>query len=123
MIPPEYPLRETPDADPAQRTTWNVRDSDATLVLSRGAPRGGTALAVAQAAALGRPLLVLDLEREPRVEEVLRWLRDGAVCALNVAGPRESEAPGIYDQALALLRAVLDAFPAGERAVDDPGCE
>jgi hypothetical protein len=114
VIPLAYPLRETPDADPAQRTTWNVRDSDATLVLSRGAPQGGTALAVAHAEALGRPLLVLDLEREPRAEEVLRWLRGRPVSALNVAGPRESEAPGIYDQALELLCAILDVFPAGE---------
>ena len=29
-----YPnLRETPDADPAQRTAWNVRDSDRLLIL------------------------------------------------------------------------------------------
>ena len=33
-------LRETPSADPAQRTEWNVRDSDVTLVLvSWRAPR------------------------------------------------------------------------------------
>jgi hypothetical protein len=122
VIPPEYTLRETPDADPAQRTRWNVRDSDATLVLSRGAPRGGTALAAAHAAALGRPLLLLDLERQPQAEEVIRWLRDNAVSALNVAGPRESEAPGIYGQALALLRAVLSVIPAGEGATPDRGC-
>jgi hypothetical protein len=116
VIPPEYALRETPDADPAQRTTWNVRDSDATLVLSRGAPQGGTALAVAQAESLGRPLLVLDLEREPQVQEVLLWLHSRPVTALNVAGPRESEVPGIYGQALTLLSAILDAFPAGKPA-------
>ena len=125
IIPPMYPLRETPDADPAQRTAWNVRDSDATLVLSRGAPRGGTALAVSHATALGRPLLVLDLERQPRAEEVLRWLRASAAARLNVAGPRESEAPGIHAQALALLGAVLDALPRGEGAAGaaDVGCE
>ena len=32
-IDPRYPLRETPSGDPAQRTEWNVRDSDATLIL------------------------------------------------------------------------------------------
>jgi hypothetical protein len=33
-----YPsLRETPSADPAQRTEWNVRDSDAALIVIDGA--------------------------------------------------------------------------------------
>src|SRR5687768_4395889 len=35
-IPARYPLTETPSADPAQRTEWNVRDSDATLLLGDG---------------------------------------------------------------------------------------
>src|SRR5262245_30144595 len=31
----KYPrLRETPDAHPLQRTEWNVRDSDATLIIT-----------------------------------------------------------------------------------------
>jgi hypothetical protein len=123
-IPPQYRLRETPAADPAQRTEWNVRDSDATLVLTRGAPRGGTTLAVSHAKALQRPLLVLDLERHPQAGEVFRWLRDAGVTRLNVAGPRESEAPGIHAQALELLGAVLDAFPEGNGApgADAAGC-
>lgn len=114
VIPPQYPLRETPAADPAQRTGWNVRDADATLVLTRGAPRGGTALAAERARALGRPLLVLDLGGAPQAGEVARWLREAGVRRLNVAGPRESEAPGIYAEALALLLAVLEALPAGD---------
>jgi hypothetical protein len=36
-VPDRYPLRETPSADYAERTEWNVRDSDATLILHRGA--------------------------------------------------------------------------------------
>src|SRR5512135_124388 len=57
-----YPLRETPSEDYAQRTEWNVRDSDATLVLTHGRPAGGTALTIAVARRLGKPLLVLDLD-------------------------------------------------------------
>jgi hypothetical protein len=116
VIPPQYRLRETPDADPAQRTAWNVRDSDATLVLTRGAPRGGTALAASHAETLQRPLLVLDFESHPRAGEVLHWLRDTGVTRLNVAGSRESEAPGIYAEALELLLAVLTTLPTGNGA-------
>ena len=35
-IPASFVLRETPSDDPAQRTEWNVRDSDGTVILSAG---------------------------------------------------------------------------------------
>src|SRR5512134_3746342 len=60
-IPLHYPLRETPTARYPQRTEWNVRDSDGTLILTRGRPRGGTAYTISVARRLGRPLLVVDL--------------------------------------------------------------
>ena len=41
-LPARYPLKETPSEEYAQRTTWNVRDSDGTLILTHGAPTGGT---------------------------------------------------------------------------------
>ena len=110
-IPDRYPLRETPLADYAQRTEWNVRDSDATLVLYRGRPRGGTALTVKLARRLGRPCLTVDLDAAPDPAAVRSWLTGLGVAALNVAGPRESQAPGIGDQARTLLGTVL--APAG----------
>src|SRR4051812_7853330 len=33
-IPPRYQLRETPGPDSIQRTEWNVRDSDGTVIFS-----------------------------------------------------------------------------------------
>lgn len=33
-IPSRYQLRETPSPDYAQRTEWNVRDSDGTVIFS-----------------------------------------------------------------------------------------
>jgi hypothetical protein len=59
-IPARFPLRETPSAQPAQRT---------------GAFR--------------------------------RWLQVYRVATLNVAGPRESESPGVYASAHALLHTLL----------------
>src|SRR5215217_2323846 len=53
-IDARYPLRETPSADPAQRTEWNVRDSDATLLLTTGAASPGTELTREVARRLGR---------------------------------------------------------------------
>ena len=42
--------------------------------------------------------------------------RSAGIRVLNVAGPRESEAPGIHDEALALLRAVLGSASTGPAA-------
>lgn len=106
-IDPVYPLVETPGRDYAQRTEWNVRDSDATLVLVRGRASGGTALTIALARRRGRPLLVLDLARDPSPEEARRWVEANGVAVLNVAGPRESQRPGIGSEARAFLERLL----------------
>jgi hypothetical protein len=107
VIPVAYPLRETPSAAYPERTAWNVRDSDGTLVITRGRPRGGTALTVSLARRAGKPALVVDLEGGTAVAETGRWLSENRIGVLNVAGPRESEAPGIHDQAAAFLRELL----------------
>ena len=115
-IPERYPLRETLSAGYAQRTEWNVRDADGTLVLHRGALRGGTALTVALARRLGKPCLTADLAAGVDLAAVLDWLAAQQVAILNVAGPRESHAPGIGGEARALLRRLLGgeaAFASG----------
>ena len=108
-IADRYPLAETPASDYAQRTEWNVRDADATLVLHRGPLRGGTALTVALARRHGRPCLTVDLAAAADLDAIRAWLSEQRVSVLNVAGPRESLAPGIGEQARALLRGVLPA--------------
>ena len=110
-VPGRYPLRETATADPAERTRLNVRDSDATLVLAPGAVAGGTALTVEAARALGRPFLVVP-PRPDAVGGAAAWLAASGAAVLNVAGPRESEAPGVHAAALAFVGALLDRLAA-----------
>src|SRR6185436_11785301 len=59
-----YPLlRETPLRDPAQRTEWNLRDSDATMIIVDAAGidvSKGTALACALAEQYRKPHIVVD---------------------------------------------------------------
>lgn len=104
-----YPLQETPSPDYAQRTRWNVRDSDATLILYRDRLRGGTALTARIGAELRRPWLEIALTQPWDPSAVRDWLESEAVAILNVAGPRESQAPGIYAEAAAWLRAMFEA--------------
>ncbi|HNV20653.1 MAG: molybdenum cofactor carrier [Candidatus Hydrogenedentes bacterium] len=107
-LPANYPLKETPTPVYAERTEWNVRDSDGTLVLTWGPPADGTAFTVDMARKHGRPVLVIDLEaREARFEQVHTWLLENGIRTLNVAGPRESKCPGIYEDASAFLEALL----------------
>ena len=121
----KYPnLKETPLADPAQRTDWNVRDADAcVIVIAVGglAVSKGTALAEELAHRYRKPLLIVDLQDPEPVERAALWLRVqqrrvGPDLALAVGGPRESEAQGIYARATTFLHALIDlAERADER--------
>jgi hypothetical protein len=95
---------ETPWDGYPQRTEWNVRDSDGTLILTRGQPDRGTALTVRLAQQRQKPCLGVDLAGDADVAAVHAWAAAHQVETLNVAGPRESSAPGIYEQAVEFLR-------------------
>jgi hypothetical protein len=115
-VPDRYALREHDSPEYAARTEANVRDSDGTLVLAPGTPRGGTALTVRLAERHGRPCRVVDLNAAPDPSAVAVWIARHRIRTLNVAGPRESTRPGIHDQAAAFLDRVLDAFvPPGDQ--------
>jgi hypothetical protein len=106
----QYPaLRETPSRRPGQRTRWNVRDSDATLILavSGAALSRGTAFTVTCAVALARPHLVVDLDAGGGVHVARTWLAEVAPGTLNVAGPRETTSPGTYLAAVRFMEELL----------------
>jgi hypothetical protein len=106
-IPARYELRETDSPGYPVRTEQNVLDADATLIVCRGEPAGGTALTRLLAERQGRPCLVVDLDNPPEWPIVRRWLQEHGVKVLNIAGPRESQAPGIAEQAREFLRHCL----------------
>lgn len=102
-----YPLNETPTGDYAQRTEWNVRDSDGTLVILCGEPEGGTKLTIDLAKQYGKPCCIVSIHDGNWLKKVQSWLAQHRIRTLNVAGPRESKCPGIYQRALAMLRELL----------------
>ncbi|MFM1918705.1 MAG: hypothetical protein RLZZ303_339 [Candidatus Hydrogenedentota bacterium] len=102
-----YPLDETPTDDYAERTLWNARDSDGTLVLTVGEPTGGTALTLDFADQLRRPSLLVDLSLEASVSRARAWIETERIHTLNIAGPRESGVPGIYAKARGFLDKLL----------------
>jgi hypothetical protein len=104
-------MRETPSPEYPNRTRWNVRDADATLILSRGPADRGTALTKEIAQRMHKPLLIIDLDKRLDLPAIREWLASHAVNVLNIAGPRESSQPGIYAAAYDILRQVLGPSP------------
>jgi hypothetical protein len=103
VIPEEYALLETDTPDYDERTRRNVLDAEGTLILATGPLVGGTQLTFELAQRFGKPVLVVP-PASWTTAVVRRWLLDHSIRVLNVAGPRENQAPGIQDRTRAFLR-------------------
>ena len=116
-----YPrLTPTASDDPLVRTVANVVVADATLVVtSSSRPSRGTTATTRAAEARGRPLLIVEPDAQGVDDGLADWLMMlPAACALNVAGPRESEWPGAYRTARSYLEARAGLlFGAADAAV------
>lgn len=126
-IPAEYPLEETSTANPGQRTSMNVRLSTATILLHFEPLllTGGSRLTQRSCEKHEKPLMLVRLHPQRSAGDeviagVLSWLRKHQVQSLNVVGPRESKAEGIYDAALEFLCSVLGREVSDEDRQDQP---
>ena len=109
----KYQLTELPEGGYRQRTRRNVEDSDGTLIVNLGALDGSTRATKIFAEKAGKPLFVAQVDDGVTAEmaaDVLAWLRAHDIKTLNLAGPRESKRPGIYQLTTALLEAVENAL-------------
>jgi hypothetical protein len=107
-ISDRYPLQEAPKRYYGQRTEWNVRDSDGTLILYWGELQDGTLATVKLARdTYRRPLLIDNLLDPVDLKEVVDWIERRNIEKLNVAGPRESSRLGIYNMAREYLEQVF----------------
>ncbi len=109
-----YPLQETESRNYTRRTKDNVLDSEATLIIlndPEATVSGGTRLTVRQAEKFGRALLIINLASEEAInmntDQAVDWIIENRISVLNVAGPRESGSPGIYNAAYNFLTRVL----------------
>lgn len=107
-----YPaLRETPERSPQQRTAWNVRDSDATLILYGRNGIGCSATAVRtqeHAQNYCRPAIVLNVGDYSSIDHAQDWVLSLPTrISLNIAGPSEREEPGIYSASRYFIEELL----------------
>jgi len=99
-IPACYHLSETPDLDYSQRTEWNVRDSDGTVIFSIApALAGGSRQTADLAQRHQKPCLHLSRERDGKTSAAMlrEFLARHDIKTLNVAGPRQSQAPEVAE--------------------------
>lgn len=105
-LPEKYNLQETPRKDYGQRTEWNVRDSDGTLVIINRELSGGTLYTLETARKMGKPVMIAALADKAEEKQVAGWVENNGIRVLNVAGPRASSEPEIYGMTLEFLQKV-----------------
>jgi len=114
-VPMKYSLQETTTANYPERTEMNVRDADATLIVSRGRLTGGSLLTQGMARKHGKPCLHVDLadgDVDSASEKVRIWLVGNGVEVLNVAGPRAGSDTEVYRLTSLLLERTLEKPPS-----------
>lgn len=111
VIACHYQLRETDSDDYSVRTILNIKDADGTLIFVPSLPvttNDGTILTIQGVKKSKKPYLILDLSKEDNLDnEINTWLEKYNIKTLNIAGPRESQSPGIYEKVFNLLTKTL----------------
>jgi len=116
VIAPRYRLHETPSSSPVQRTEWNVRDSDGTVIFSIGQRLSGGSLLTAKLARRHRkPCLHLYAAFDNPAQALRRFVSQHRISVLNVAGPRASQEPRVGEFARGVLEKTLGNQPHRSR--------
>jgi hypothetical protein len=102
-IAAKYQVLGSPEGDGSRYLHLNVADSDGTLAVNIGALHATVQEALALSHDLGKPSLLLRLDRETGHDglracaaELLKWLRLHQIKCLHVTGPSERSRPGMY---------------------------
>lgn len=103
IIPDKYPLKETSTSDYKERTEKNILNSDATLIIYNLEIDKGTKLTFELCQKFHKPFLQIDLNSKNNSAKIIGWILDHQINDLNIAGPRESKSPGIYNKTLYFL--------------------
>jgi hypothetical protein len=127
-LPPEYQLKETRSPGYAERTEKNVLDADGTLIISRGPLTGGSEYTREMAVKHQRPWLHIDLAHQAAFQAatlINNWILNKKIEILNVAGPRASKDPKIYNDTLNIIEStyylgLIERGMPGAGAVNNP---
>lgn len=106
ILEKKYKLQETPEENYSQRTLWNVRDSDGTVIFSIAKMlEGGSKKTEEFAIELKKPVVHISKKRDKNPARILKsFLKKNEIRILNIAGPRASKEPEVYN----FVREVLE---------------
>ena len=110
IISKRYNVTELPGGDYAARTIKNVIEADGTLIVSHGNVTGGSLLTWKTAQKHGKPVLHIDMKKLIAFDaaiDVHEWTEMNNISILNVAGPRASKDPEIYQITRNVLETVF----------------
>ena len=105
-VPGHYQLVELDSDSYPDRTAKNVVEGDGTVIVSHGPLDGGSALTRKLAQSHGKPFIHIDLTQTTKFDAALTladWISSQSIRVLNVAGPRASKDPKIYQATADLL--------------------
>ena len=106
LIPTKYKLQEMPTSSYPARTEQNVKDSDGTLIFSRGKPTDGTDYTRKMVLKHRKEILHIDFNQNTlytAAHLILSWIDLQKIKILNVAGLCASKDPAIYDDVFKIL--------------------
>ena len=109
-LPEKYCMVELSSHHYPVRTVKNVVDADGTLIVSNGSLSGGSLLTSKVARDRKKQCMHIDFDREEfssAVKKVIAWVSRNNIEILNVAGPRASSDPKIYDLTRRLISNLL----------------
>lgn len=108
-IDAKYQLTETPSTNYLQRTEWNVRDTDGTIIFTIAKViTGGSMRTIDFAKKHQKPYLhVSKGESKLPESEVTDFIKQHDIKLLNIAGSRESKEPGINEWVQQVLNGAL----------------
>ena len=128
-IPDRFQLTEGWSDKYPPRTRMNIQDADGTLILVHGtnglARSRGTTLTLELCRSMRKPVHAANPRRPEHVDQVVSWVLElerksegvpgwlpelsqgDRPLVINVAGPRESMAPGIHDETVKFLSMVI----------------
>ncbi len=109
-----FGLKEGPDYSYYWRTFENIKDTDVTIVLSVKQKSSGTAMTMSGAIRYKKPRILIVPSDPGAKAELLSFLRKHKPSVINVAGNRESVAPGITNLVKEFLLDVLKEYNTPE---------
>ncbi len=109
-LPNKYHMDEMPTDSYSKRTEQNIIDSQGTIIISRGNLNGGSLLTRELAFRLNKPCCYVDLSEIDEFDAAIlinSFIIDYELEIINIAGPRESSDPFIYNAVKIVLETVI----------------